>query len=120
MEQDAAIRQHLLQRRMERDPFEALTELGDAKVGFGTVVVHEGGDDFRIECPTGSGRLMTLFQVAEEIGRRLTAIFLRSERGRRPVEASLPSPCPSPRRRGEGTVENAPPLRLCSGRHQPR
>ena len=43
------------------------------------------GDDFIIECPTGSGRRMTLYQVAEEIARRLGAIFLRDEDGRRPV-----------------------------------
>jgi hypothetical protein len=43
------------------------------------------GDDFTIECPTGSGRRMTLYQVAEEIGRRLGNIFVRSERGERPV-----------------------------------
>jgi hypothetical protein len=43
------------------------------------------GDDFQIECPTGSGRMMTLYQVAEEITRRLSAIFLRDARGRRPV-----------------------------------
>ncbi|HEY7284488.1 MAG TPA: hypothetical protein VH497_03520 [Vicinamibacterales bacterium] len=43
------------------------------------------GNDFLIECPTGSGRLMNLYQVAEEIGRRLARIFLRDERGRRPV-----------------------------------
>jgi hypothetical protein len=43
------------------------------------------GDTFLIECPTGSGRLMSLFQVAEEIARRLTAIFLRDAKGERPV-----------------------------------
>ncbi len=43
------------------------------------------GDAFTIECPTGSGRWMTLYQVAEEIGRRLTSIFLRNGEGRRPV-----------------------------------
>jgi hypothetical protein len=43
------------------------------------------GDDFTVECPTGSGRQMTLYQVAEEIGRRLGSIFLRNERGERPV-----------------------------------
>jgi hypothetical protein len=43
------------------------------------------GDDLKVECPTGSGRLMTLYQVAEELSRRLTSIFLRDERGRRPV-----------------------------------
>jgi Glycosyl hydrolase family 63 C-terminal domain len=43
------------------------------------------GDDFTIECPTGSGRQMTLYQVAEEIGRRLTSIFLVDRDGRRAV-----------------------------------
>jgi hypothetical protein len=46
------------------------------------------GDDFTVECPTGSGRQMTLYQVAEEISRRLSAIFLRDEDGRRPVNGS--------------------------------
>jgi hypothetical protein len=43
------------------------------------------GNDFIIECPTGSGRHMNLYQVAEEISRRLSRIFLRDEHGRRPV-----------------------------------
>jgi hypothetical protein len=43
------------------------------------------GDNFRIECPTGSGRMMNLFEVAREIANRLTRIFLRDERGRRPL-----------------------------------
>src|SRR5262249_5325722 len=43
------------------------------------------GDDFTVECPTGSGRDMTLYQVAEALGRRLTNIFLRDETDRRPV-----------------------------------
>jgi Glycosyl hydrolase family 63 C-terminal domain len=43
------------------------------------------GNDFTIECPTGSGRHMNLYQVAEEISRRLTRIFLRDGQGRRPV-----------------------------------
>jgi hypothetical protein len=43
------------------------------------------GDDFKIECPTGSGRQRTLYQVAEEIAGRLASIFLRDKRGRRPV-----------------------------------
>jgi hypothetical protein len=43
------------------------------------------GDGFRIECPTGSGKLMNLFEVAKEISDRLTRIFLRDERGRRAV-----------------------------------
>jgi hypothetical protein len=43
------------------------------------------GDGFQIECPTGSGRLMNLFEVSKEIAERLTRVFLRDERGRRPV-----------------------------------
>jgi len=43
------------------------------------------GDAFRVECPTGSGRMMNLFEVAKEIVARLSRIFLRDEHGRRPV-----------------------------------
>jgi hypothetical protein len=43
------------------------------------------GNDFTVECPTGSGRYMNLYQVAEEIARRLSNIFLRESDGRRPV-----------------------------------
>ena len=43
------------------------------------------GNDFKVECPTGSGRLMTLYEVAEEITRRLSSIFLRDDTGRRPI-----------------------------------
>jgi hypothetical protein len=43
------------------------------------------GDNFKIECPTGSGKLMNLFEVAREISNRLTRIFLRDEAGRRSV-----------------------------------
>ena len=43
------------------------------------------GDNFKIECPTGSGNLMNLFHVAREISDRLTRIFLRDKSGRRPV-----------------------------------
>jgi hypothetical protein len=43
------------------------------------------GDNFRIECPTGSGKMMNLFEVARDISHRLTRIFLRDPMGRRPV-----------------------------------
>ena len=43
------------------------------------------GDNFKIECPTGSGNSMNLFEVAREIANRLTRIFLRNQAGRRPV-----------------------------------
>ncbi len=46
---------------------------------------HYLGDDFRVECPTGSGRMCTLWEVAEEISRRLSSIFLTGADGRRPV-----------------------------------
>ncbi len=47
------------------------------------------GDEFTVECPTGSGRQMTLKQVAEELAQRLTAIFLKDAAGRRPVYGSI-------------------------------
>jgi hypothetical protein len=43
------------------------------------------GDNFKIECPTGSGKMMNLFEVSKEIANRLTNIFLRDKHGRRPV-----------------------------------
>jgi len=43
------------------------------------------GDNFKIECPTGSGNLMNLFEVSKEISSRLTKIFTLDEEGRRPV-----------------------------------
>jgi hypothetical protein len=43
------------------------------------------GDNFKIECPTGSGTRMNLFEVAREIANRLARIFLRDKAGRRPV-----------------------------------
>jgi hypothetical protein len=43
------------------------------------------GDSFQIECPTGSGQWMNLYQVAEELGRRLGNIFLKDAAGNRPV-----------------------------------
>jgi Glycosyl hydrolase family 63 C-terminal domain len=43
------------------------------------------GDSFKIECPTGSGNLMNLFEVAREISNRLTRIFVRDQSGGRPV-----------------------------------
>jgi hypothetical protein len=43
------------------------------------------GDDFKVECPVGSGRLQHLGEVADELSHRLCRIFLRNEEGRRPV-----------------------------------
>ena len=46
---------------------------------------HYLGDDYKIECPTGSGQMMTLWEVSAELSRRLTRTFLRGSDGRRPV-----------------------------------
>jgi hypothetical protein len=46
------------------------------------------GNSFTIECPTGSGKLMNLYEVAEEIGRRLSKVFLKDEQGERPVHGT--------------------------------
>jgi len=43
------------------------------------------GENLQVECPTGSGRKMSLWEVAEELSRRLTSVFLRASDGRRPV-----------------------------------
>jgi hypothetical protein len=43
------------------------------------------GDDFTVECPTGSGRRMTLFEVSRELTGRIVGAFLRNESGKRPI-----------------------------------
>ncbi|MEM8830900.1 MAG: glucosidase [Cyanobacteria bacterium P01_G01_bin.19] len=50
---------------------------------------HYLGDDFKVECPTGSGKWLNLWQVAEEISNRLTKIFLANESGKRPVYGNI-------------------------------
>ena len=47
------------------------------------------GDSFKIECPTGSGNLMNLAEVAQEVANRLTNIFMRNENGKRPLYDNL-------------------------------
>jgi Glycosyl hydrolase family 63 C-terminal domain len=49
---------------------------------------HYYGDDFKVECPTGSGRYHTIDEVASELATRLNAIFLRNADGERPVFGS--------------------------------
>jgi hypothetical protein len=51
---------------------------------------HYYGDDFRIECPTGSGRLVSINDVATELATRLARIFLPDEHGLRPVHGQHP------------------------------
>jgi hypothetical protein len=46
---------------------------------------HYFGDEFKIEFPTGSGNLRTLWEIAAELSKRMTSIFLQGENGRRPV-----------------------------------
>jgi hypothetical protein len=46
---------------------------------------HYYGDDFKVECPTGSNQFLTLGQVAHELSRRLARIFLKDSAGERPV-----------------------------------
>jgi hypothetical protein len=46
---------------------------------------HYYGDDFKVECPTGTGNYLTINEIATEIGRRLTLLFKRDAKGLRPV-----------------------------------
>jgi len=50
---------------------------------------HYLGDDFKVECPTGSGNMLTLWEVAAEISRRLSRPFLRAADGHRPVYGEI-------------------------------
>ncbi len=50
---------------------------------------HYFGNDFKVECPVGSGRLMTLWEVSAELSRRLTRIFLQGPDGFRPVHGGV-------------------------------
>ncbi len=54
------------------------------------------GEDFRVECPTGSGRLLSLDGVADELGRRLGSLFLRDGAGSRPCFGSRRTPDADP------------------------
>jgi hypothetical protein len=49
---------------------------------------HYLGDDFKVECPTGSGKMMNLWEVASELSQRLTRTFLQNPAGQRPVYGS--------------------------------
>ena len=51
---------------------------------------HYLGDEYQVECPTGSGRMMTLWQVATEISHRLSRLFLLDENGRRAINGGNP------------------------------
>jgi len=47
------------------------------------------GDDYKVECPTGSGRMMNLWEVANDLARRMNRIFLQGSDGRRPVHGGV-------------------------------
>jgi len=47
------------------------------------------GDEFKVECPKGSGKQLNLWEVADEIARRLSNIFLRDAKGHRPVHGAV-------------------------------
>ena len=91
---------------------------------------HYFGDDFKVECPTGSGMMMTLWEVAAELSRRLSRIFLRDADGRRPVvrrrralpdRSALARPHPVPRvlpRRQRRRPRRQPPDRLDRARRE--
>ncbi len=49
---------------------------------------HYYGDDLKVECPTGSGVMMNLWEVSQELSRRLSHIFLRDSSGSRPIFGS--------------------------------
>ncbi len=50
---------------------------------------HYLGDEYRVECPTGSGHMMTLGEVAAEISHRLSRLFLKDDKGRRPINGNI-------------------------------
>jgi hypothetical protein len=52
---------------------------------------HYYGDDFKVECPTGSGKFMNLSEVAAELSRRVAGIFLKDSSGLRPVFSQYPA-----------------------------
>ncbi len=50
---------------------------------------HFYGDDLKVECPTGSGKMMNLWDVASEISHRLTRLFVPDEHGIRPADRGM-------------------------------
>ena len=76
---------------------------------------HYFGDDFTVECPTGSGQMLTLSEVATELSRRLSRIFLRDDDGRRPVFGDVDA---LPARSALARLRAVP--RVLPRRHRPR
>ena len=65
------------------------------------------GNDFKIECPTGSGQFLTLYEVAEELGRRLSRLFLNGADGQRPVLRYHPKLAGDPQTSDGGAISRA-------------
>jgi len=69
---------------------------------------HYYGDDFKVECPTGSGRFLHLKEVANELSNRLIRLWLRDKNGERPYE------------RGQGAAVSSPQLTKEADSRPPR
>ena len=72
------------------------------------------GDSFKVECPTGSGNMMTLQEVSRELARRLGSIFLPNENGARPCHGDMAKYADDPHWRDLGAV-----LRIFPRRNRP-
>jgi hypothetical protein len=77
---------------------------------------HDLGDDFKVECPTGSGQMMTLWEVAAEISRRLTHVFLQGVDRRAARGWLRPSLSRRPALEGSGALLRVSPRRQRFGR----
>jgi hypothetical protein len=94
-EEETAALARLLRRTIDDDRYPLSPRIQTLKTILGTVnalliralmqYYSYYGDNFRIDCPTGSGNSMNLFEVAQELANRLTSIFLRDQAGHRPV-----------------------------------
>jgi len=82
---------------------------------------HFYGDEFKVECPTGSGHMMTLLEVAKEINRRLCSLFLPDEKGRAPWQGETSIYWEDPHWRGLACFNeyfHADTGRGCGANHQ--
>ena len=77
---------------------------------------HYLGDDFKVEFPSHSGNMMTLSEVAAELSRRLSNIFLRDDKGERPVYRNVPKFQTDPTLERSGSVSRILPRRYRQGR----
>jgi len=82
---------------------------------------HFYGDALKVECPTGSGHLMNLKQVAGELSRRLASIFLPDANGYRPVHAGDPRYARTPAHllRSHASSSSRLPARTAARKHRP-